>query len=44
MKIKSGMQAPDFTLPRHLGKDVTLDALRGKTVVPVFFLLAWTPG
>lgn len=37
MKIKTGMQAPDFMLPCHLGKDVTLGALRGKTVVLVFF-------
>jgi len=39
---KTGMQAPDFTLPCHLGKDVTLGILRGKTVVLVFLLLACT--
>ena len=43
MKIKSGMQAPDFTLPCHLGTCVTLSDLRGKTTVLVFFPLAWTP-
>lgn len=43
MKIKAGMQAPDFTLLCHLGKDITLDDLRKKTVVLVFFPLAWTP-
>ncbi len=43
MKIKLGMRAPDFTLPCHPGKDVTLGDLRGKTVVLVFFPLAWTP-
>ncbi len=43
MKLKVGVDAPDFTLPCHLGKDVTLSHLRGKTVVLVFFPLAWTP-
>lgn len=43
MKINIGMQAQDFMLPCHLGKDVTLGDLRGKTVVLVFFPLAWTP-
>ena len=43
MKLKIGDQAPDFTLPNHLGKDVTLSDLRGMTVVLVFFPLAWTP-
>lgn len=43
MKQKVGMKAPDFTLPSHLDKDITLSSLRGKTVVLVFFPLAWTP-
>ena len=43
MKINIGMQVPDFTLPCHLGIDITLDDLRRKTVVLVFFPLAWTP-
>jgi len=43
MKMKLGMRAPDFTLPCHLGKEVTLSDLRRKTVVLVFFPLAWTP-
>ena len=43
MKMNVGMRAPDFTLPCHLGKDVTLGDLHEKTVVLVFFPLAWTP-
>ena len=43
MKLNIGSEAPDFTLSCHLGKDVTLSHLRGKTVVLVFFPLAWTP-
>jgi peroxiredoxin len=43
MKLKVGKRAPEFTLPSHLGKDVTLSHLRGKTVLLVFFPLAWTP-
>jgi peroxiredoxin len=43
MKWKIGDVAPDFTLPSHLDKDVTLSSLRGKNVVLAFFPLAWTP-
>jgi peroxiredoxin len=43
MKIQVGQLAPDFTLPTHLGKTVTLSDLRGKNVVLVFFPLAFTP-
>jgi peroxiredoxin len=43
MGLKVGQQAPDFTLPSHLGKDVTLSDLRGKNVIIAFFPLAWTP-
>jgi len=44
MAIQVGDQAPDFTLPSHLGKDVTFNKYRGKkNVVIAFFPLAWTP-
>jgi peroxiredoxin len=43
MKLKVGDVAPDFTLPSHLDKDVTLSDLRGKNIVLAFFPLAWTP-
>lgn len=43
MKLQVGQQAPDITLPSHLGKDLTLSDLRGKNVVIAFFPLAWTP-
>ncbi len=43
MKITLGASAPDFTLPSHLDTSVRLSSLRGKTVVLVFFPLAWTP-
>lgn len=43
MNLQVGQQAPDFTLPSHLGKDLTLSDLRGKNVVIAFFPLAWTP-
>ncbi len=43
MKLKVGMMAPDFTLPSHLGSNVTLSDFRGKNVVLAFFPLAWTP-
>ena len=43
MKLVVGQLAPDFTLPSHLGKNITLSDYRGKNVVLVFFPLAWTP-
>ena len=43
MELKIGQKAPEFTLPSHLEKDVTLSDLRGKTVVLAFFPKAWTP-
>lgn len=43
MTLKIGQEAPDFTLPSHLGKNVTLRDLRGKIVVMAFFPFAWTP-
>lgn len=35
--IDQGSEAPDFTLPQDGGDDVTLSALRGKTVVLYFY-------
>lgn len=43
MDLTVGQKAPDFTLPSHLGKDITLSGFREKTVVLAFFPLAWTP-
>ncbi len=43
MKLQVGQFAPDFTLPSHLDREVTLSNLRGNTVVIAFFPLAWTP-
>ena len=43
MKLQVGQPAPDFTLPSHLDKDVTLSHLLGNNVVLAFFPLAWTP-
>jgi len=43
MSLFVGQPAPDFTLTSHLGKEVTLSSLRGKTVVLAFFPLSWTP-
>ena len=42
--IAEGKPAPDFTLPSDDGTPVTLSALRGKTVVLIFFPKADTPG
>lgn len=43
MKLSIGDVAPDFTLPSHLGRSVTLSEFRGKNVVLAFFPQAWTP-
>jgi len=44
MQLKVGQKATDFTLPSHLGEEVTLSSLRGRrNVVIAFFPLAWTP-
>jgi peroxiredoxin len=43
MKLVVGQMAPDFTLPSHLDKNITLSDYRGKNIVLVFFPLAWTP-
>jgi thioredoxin-dependent peroxiredoxin len=41
---EAGEQAPDFTLSDQDGTEVTLSALRGKTVVLYFYPKADTPG
>ena len=41
--LKTGDTAPDFILSSHIDKTVQLSKLRGRTVVLVFFPLAWTP-
>lgn len=43
MKLVVGQMAPDFTLPSHLDKNITLSDYRGKNVVLVFYPMAWTP-
>jgi peroxiredoxin len=43
MAIRLGEPAPDFTLPSHLEKPITLSSYRGQNVVLAFFPLAWTP-
>src|ERR687885_2381459 len=42
--IKTGEQAPDFTLPDQDGRPVRLSDLRGRTVVLYFYPKADTPG
>jgi thioredoxin-dependent peroxiredoxin len=42
--IEQGTPAPDFTLPDQNGDDVSLSALRGRTVVLYFYPKADTPG
>ena len=43
MPLQVGQIAPDFTLPSHLGKPVTLSSYRGTNVILAFYPLAWTP-
>mgnify|MGYP001829045785 CR=1 FL=1 len=43
MVLKIGQKAPNFTLPSHLDKDITLSDLLGHHVVIVLYPLAWTP-
>ena len=43
-EIRIGEEAPDFTLPSHLGTRVTLSDFRGKkNVVVAFYPAAFTP-
>ena len=42
--LKVGDSAPDFTLPTHQGKPLTLSSLRGKKVLLWFYPRADTPG
>src|SRR4051794_41953338 len=44
MALQPGDPAPDFTLPDQAGSEVSLSALRGKTVVLYFYPKANTPG
>ena len=41
--IEPGTPAPDFTLPDQDGNKVSLEALRGKTTVLVFYPLDFSP-
>lgn len=43
-RIEAGMTAPDFTLPRDGGGQITLSALRPKAVVLFFYPKDDTPG
>ena len=43
MTLKIGSKAPEFTLPSHLDKDISIKSLRGKYIILAFFPLAWTP-
>ncbi|MEO0359206.1 MAG: redoxin domain-containing protein, partial [Pseudomonadota bacterium] len=42
--LQIGDKAPDFTLPRDGGSDVTLSALQGSVVVLYFYPKDDTPG
>ena len=44
MTIQAGDQAPDFTLPTDGGGEVSLSALKGKTVILYFYPKDNTPG
>jgi len=43
MSLQVGQQAPDFSLPSHLDRDIRLSDYRGRNVVLAFFPLAFTP-
>ena len=43
-KLKTGQNAPDFTLPLDGGKTLTLSALKGKKIVLYFYPKDDTPG
>ena len=44
MKVRVGMEAPDFALKSHLDDTIRLSVYRDKhNVLVVFFPLAWTP-
>jgi peroxiredoxin len=43
MSLQIGQQAPDFSLPSHLDREVRLSDYRGHNVVLAFFPLAFTP-
>jgi peroxiredoxin len=43
MSLQIGQQAPDFSLPSHLDREVRLSDYRGRNVVLAFFPLAFTP-
>jgi len=40
--LKVGDTAPDFTLRSHDGREITLSAFRGQSVVLAFFAFAFT--
>jgi peroxiredoxin Q/BCP len=42
--LPAGTKAPDFSLPDDSGRTVSLQALRGKSVVLVFYPGDDTPG
>ncbi len=44
MTLEIGSPAPDFTLPRDGGGEISLSALKGKPVVVYFYPKADTPG
>ncbi|KLU11485.1 MULTISPECIES: peroxiredoxin [Kocuria] len=43
-QIRTGRQAPDFTLTDHEGQEVRLSELRGRKVIAYFYPKAFTPG
>ncbi len=40
-RVQAGQSAPDFTLQRSDGTDLTLSSLQGKNVVLVFYRGHW---